>query len=329
MMTTKKRVVVVGLGSIGRRHTRLLLERSDVSVEVVEPDDENRSSTLAEVGNLPIHESFQQMLATRPPIIWITTPTSLHAEQTIAALATDAHVFCEKPMSDDLNNALQMVEVSKRSSKVLNIGFHLHFWPGLVALKRRIEAGDLGQILHAHAHVGTYITLLNSRSQYQAHKEGALLWDYAHQPDILYWLLQAKPTEVHAVGFQGGELERSSNPNVAMVTCRHRPSLISTIHLNYVQMPERHEYEIIGDQGWALLDFNNGQLRLGRRRGEQIDVETFSTDRDDIYRTEQQAFFDAIDGKRGPETSASDGLVSMQVCESAIESWKVGDWVKL
>ena len=328
-MATKKRVVVVGLGSIGRRHTRLLLERGDVAVEVVEPDDGSRSSALAEVGDLPVHESFDQMLTTTPPIVWIATPTALHAEQTIAALAAGAHVFCEKPMSYGLQDALHMKEASDRSSKVLNIGFHLHFWPGLAALKRRIESGDLGQVLHAHAHVGTYITLLNSRSRYQAHKQGSLVWDYSHQPDILYWLLQTKPTEVHTVGFQGGQLERSSNPNVAVVTCRHGPSLISTIHLNYVQMPERHAYEIVGDQGWAVLDFNEGRLRLGRRKDEQIDVEAFSTDRDDIYRAEQQAFFDTIDGNRGPETSAADGLVSMQVCESAVESWKTGEWVEL
>ena len=74
-MALKRRVVVVGLGSIGRRHTRLLLERDDVSVEVVEPRAEALASVRKELGDVPSHRSFEEMLETTPYVVWVATPT--------------------------------------------------------------------------------------------------------------------------------------------------------------------------------------------------------------------------------------------------------------
>ena len=92
--------------------------------------------------------------------------------------------------------------------------------------------------------------------------------DYTHQPDLLYWMLNEVPAGVFAAGGQGGNLELTSNPNFINLNCDYARPLIGTIHLNYLQMPERHEYEIVGDRGWAMFDLNTGRLRRGRlRRG--------------------------------------------------------------
>src|SRR6185369_13675398 len=195
-LSEKKRVVVVGLGSIGRRHTRLLLERSDVTVEVVETNQEALDLAEKELGKLTNHDSFQSARQTGPDIVWLCTPTPLHAEQTIAALEAGAHVFCEKPMSDSLENARKMQLAAKKTGKVLNIGFMLHFMPAMIRLRELIRQQTLGNILHIHARVGTYITLVNSLSRYQANQKGSLFLDYAHQPDIFYWLTGQAPKSV-------------------------------------------------------------------------------------------------------------------------------------
>ncbi|MFZ3333381.1 MAG: Gfo/Idh/MocA family oxidoreductase [Candidatus Acidiferrales bacterium] len=328
-MALKRRVVVAGLGSIGRRHTRLLFERDDVSVEVVEPRVEALASVRKELGDLPSHRSFEAMLETTPDVVWIATPTPLHAAQSISALNAGAHVFCEKPMTDSLVEAIRVKELADRSKKVFNVGFYLHFWPVMVALKDLISRGVLGQVLHAHARVGTYITLVNSASRYQAHQSGSLFWDYSHQPDLFYWLLGKIPKAVHASAFQGGALELSSNPNVAVVTCEYESPLISTVHLNYVQMPERDHYELCGDEGWAFIDWDEAIMTIGTRKNEHVETKEYPIERDDIFRAEHRAFFDTLNGARSSETSATDGLVSTAICEAAIESWKTRQRIAL
>jgi predicted dehydrogenase len=328
-MAVKRRIVVVGLGSIGKRHAILLEEYENISVEAVEPNTEAAMNVKKEIGDLYIHSSFDKALKTKPDIVLIATPHSLHARQTIKALNAGCHVFCEKPMSNSLNDAREMKEASDRSGKILNIGFHFHFHPCLQKLKCYIEQGLLGQIIHAHVRVGTYNTLACSKSRYQAEQEGALISDYAHQPDILYWLLKEKPSAVFAHGLQAGDFELTSNPNFIDIFCNYKTTLITTIHLNYAQVPERHTYEIVGDKGWAALDVSSGCLEIATCPDSVVRTEKFNIERDDLYRAEHRAFFDTVDSKRKPETSASEGLVSVAVCEAALKSWRTNQVVEL
>jgi predicted dehydrogenase len=326
---TKRRIVVAGLGSIGKRHARLLLEGGDVAVEVVEPNREALAAAQDSLGPLHAHESFDAALDTRPDVVWICTPTRLHADQTIAALGAGAHVFCEKPMSGTLADALRMQEAADRASTVLAIGFYLHFWHGIARIKELVDAGCLGEVLHAHARVGSYTTLVNSVSRYQAENPGSLFFDYSHQPDLFCWLLGRAPESVWVAGFEGGRMEFSSAPNLVDIVCRYAGNLISTVHLNYVQLPERHEYEVVGTRGWAHADFFASTIRIGARAGNRVVTETFTQERDDIFRAEHRAFFDAVEGRREPETSAYGGLVSTAICEAAVQSWRTRQEVPL
>lgn len=321
----KFRVVVVGLGSIGRRHARLLLERDELVVEVVETNQSALEIIENELGKLENYSSFETALKTRPDIIWLCTPTQFHAEQTIVALESGTHVFCEKPMSDSLENARKMKKASDSSGKVLNIGYMLHFLPAMIRLRELIQNKTLGNILHIHARVGTYITLVNSLSRYQAHQTGSLFLDYSHQPDIFYWLTGETPKTVFVTAFQAGEIELSSNPNVAIIVCEYESRLVSTLHLNYVQMPQRHDYEITGDKAWAALDFETGEIKIGLREEQEVLTENYKYERDDLYRAQITAFLEAVKGKLQPETSAADGLVSIAVCDATLKAFQNGE----
>lgn len=320
-MALNNRIVVVGLGSIGRRHARLLARRGDLQVEWCESSAEAVTLAQKELGHpAQMHASYEAMLATRPAMVVVATPHSMHAAQAVAALDAGIHVLCEKPLSDSLENARAIVAAAARSSAILAVGFQLHFHPALCRVKALITAGELGSIHHVHCLVGTYVTLVNSLSRYQSRIEGALFMDYAHQPDIFHWLLGRKPQGVYVAAGQGGSLPLQANPNYAAITCDYAQPVIATIHLNYLQVPDRHEYEIIGDRGWIALDMFKGELRRGRQSDASVQVENFSTERDPLYEEEHQAFLDAVAGKRKPESPAADALVSMEVIAAALIS---------
>ena len=100
---------------------------------------------------------------------------------------------------------------------------------------------------------------------------------------------------------QAGDLELSSNPNVVSVICEHESQLMSTIHLNYVQYPQRFEYEVVGDRGFAIADMTDGKIRIGLHDTAEITCETVPPERDNLYRDEHQAFIESVEGKREPE----------------------------
>ena len=325
----KRHIIVIGAGSIGRRHARLLAERADVAVGLCEPDAAALERARVETPSAKTYRTLEEALAARPAAVVVATPHHLHAEQTVAALESGAHVLCEKPISDRLEDALRMREAAQRAGRVLSIGFHLHFHPGAQRMKELIAGGALGTVLHAHCRVGSYITLVNSLSRYQATLEGALLLDYAHQPDLLVWLLGKRPRGVRMDGITVGDLEFSSRPNVLSLTLDYDAPLLATVHLNYVQMPERHEYEIAGDRGWLLWDLSAGRIRIANRAQQNVVDEPVSTERDPVYRTEHQAFLDAVDGRRRPESPAEEASVSLAVIQAALASWKEGRRVEV
>lgn len=329
-MALKPRIVVVGLGSIGRRHARLLALRGDLTVEWCEADPAAVAAAAADLDSpRQVHRSYDAMLATSPELVVIATPHVLHEAQAIAALRAGVHVFCEKPMADSLAGGARMLHAARTAGRVLTVGFQLHFNPGLRRLRELASGGSLGEIVHFHCRVGSHITLVNSRSRYQGTMAGALLMDYSHQPDLLYWFLREAPVGVFAAGGQGGALELTSNPNFIAISCDYERPLIATIHLNYLQMPERHEYEIVGDQGWAIFDLNTGQLRMGRRAPAAESLEEYPIDRDPVYAAEHAAFLDAVAGRRAPESPAADAIVSMQIVDAALASWRSRTRVQL
>ena len=321
-MALKKRIIVVGAGSIGIRHARLLANWKVISVELCDTNPQALRAALKETGELPQHHSFDQMLASNPEMVLIATPHHLHTQQTIRALNAGAHVLCEKPMSDRCDTAYDVLETKMNDGQILSYGFSNHFHPGILKIKKMIENELLGEILYVHFHVGTYGTLVNSLSRYQANTEAALLMDYVHQPDLLYWMLGKKPVGVYASGSSGGNLELQSNPNSITLLLDYDEPFTSSIHLNYLQYPDRYHYEFVGDIGWISYDLISNTIYAGNRDKKSVSQEKLHFERDSIYVAEHQAFFDAIDGKRPPESPAKEALHSMVVLDAAIQSWK-------
>jgi len=321
-MALKKRFVVVGAGSIGKRHARLLAKRNDIAVELCDPDAKALDEVLKTSGPMPVHRSFSGMLSTGPDMVLIASPHQLHTQQTLRALESGAHVLCEKPMSDRLDTTGVVLEAARQSDRILSYGFSNHFNPGMIRIRKAINEDLLGDISYVHFHIGTYDTLLNSRSRYQEKTEGALLMDYVHQSDLLYWMLGRNPTGIYAAGNTGGILPLKSNPNAITLLLDYDEALTASIHLNYQQNPDRYHCEVVGGRGWLYYDMIHNEISFGHSNTKIVEKETIRFERDSIYEAEHQAFLDAVAGKRAPESPAEEAVQSMIVLEAALRSWK-------
>ncbi|MDP9696204.1 UNVERIFIED_ORG: putative dehydrogenase [Arthrobacter globiformis] len=120
---------------------------------VVEADDERARSTAERYGWDEYTTNWRDVI-TRDDIdiVDIVTPPAAHAEVAIAALAAGKHVFVEKPISNDLTEALQMAEAAERSGVVHQVGFNYRYTPAMRFIKRMIEDGTLGHPLQFRGH---------------------------------------------------------------------------------------------------------------------------------------------------------------------------------
>src|SRR6476661_2303461 len=126
------RVAVIGLGSAGARHARILLELGHevVGFDPAAPphEDIELSDTLdAAIG--------------RADAVIVASPNSLHAEQALAALELRKPVLVEKPLAVTVVDAERVTAAAERTGAVCGVAMNLRFHPGVLELKRLVDQG--------------------------------------------------------------------------------------------------------------------------------------------------------------------------------------------
>lgn len=313
------RVLVVGCGSIGRRHARLLAERPDVEVSVCDTLADNLQAALAGAAGAKGFDDFETALAVEPDAVFVCTPNHLHRPMSLAALEAGCDVLCEKPLADTVENAAAIAEAAAGSDRMLHVGYSLRSHTGLRRLRELVEQGACGTLVGARAMVGTYFTLMCATTPYRLEEENALILDYTHLLDYLRLLL-GRLVRVSAESATLGDLEMLPRPNVFSLLLTHESGALSQMHADYVQHPQRHITEVFGDRRTLVYDWQEGELRIFDRERDGYNVERVVTGRDDIYRTQIAEFLEAIHGDMVPVCTPEEGLAALKAAMAAVQS---------
>ena len=143
------RVGIAGLGRLGRRHAEALAfgTRHVQLVSACSPVAAEREAAQAELGVARVHADFEAFIQD-PELdaVVLVTPTSLHADQTIAALRAGKHVFVEKPLALDVEDCERVLAVAaEHPAQVAMVGFVRRFDPSYRHAHAAIEAGEIGR----------------------------------------------------------------------------------------------------------------------------------------------------------------------------------------
>jgi predicted dehydrogenase len=195
------RVLVVGLGTMGTSHARAYGAIEDFElIGLCTSRAADRHDLDAEFPGLPRFERYDEALATlRPDAVAICTYTEHHAAMALRAFAEGAHVFCEKPLADNLASAKQVANAARLSGKALLIGYILRVHP---SWSRFVEIGrGLGKPLVMRMNLNQQ----SAGSFWEVHKKLMLATSPivdcgVHYVDIMCQVTRSRPIAVHAVG---------------------------------------------------------------------------------------------------------------------------------
>ena len=323
MTDNQRRALVIGAGSIGVRHLRLIREMG-YPVMACDVDRAALEAARGEVGDMETFTDLRSALASGPEFAVVATAHRLHREHTIAALEAGAHVLCEKPIADTLEAADAMIAAARRTNRVLHIGFMNRYHPCIVRARELVRSGELGLPLFASADLGSYRTLVCSRSRHQAHVHGALFLDYTHQLDFVPYVLGSPASRVYAVSRNRGSFELQSDPNCAAIILEHEAGPVSEIHLDYCREPQVTTLSVTGDRASVQCDLMTYALKVGYRADGRVVEERFDVQRDDLYRVSFRNFVEAVDGREAEIVTGDSGRQSLQVVEAVLASLKTG-----
>jgi predicted dehydrogenase len=107
---------------------------------------------FAKQHSFELYDTYDKLLK-HPKLdaVVLATPHSLHVEQTVKAAKAGKHVFCEKPFALTKAEAEEAVAAVKKAGVTLGLGYNRRWHPEMTKLRKQIDAGELGVILHVEA----------------------------------------------------------------------------------------------------------------------------------------------------------------------------------
>lgn len=323
-MSSGAHILVVGGGSVGKRHGRNLASLG-ARVSVVDPRADRREEFAAETPVVGSHESLEAALAAGGlDGAVIGSPTAFHEAQGLACLRARLPLLMEKPLSMDAAEAERLAVAAREAGVPALLGYTWRWWPPLRRLKERLGAGEIGRVVHVQFHMSAHLADWHPWEDYRdffmskkALGGGALL-DESHWIDLLLWFF-GRPDRLYAeIGTISG-LEIDSDDNVDMLL-GYDSGLRASLHLDLYGRPHEKFIRFVGEEGTLLWSADPNRILLGREGAQQWEEESFDCERNEMFLAVAREYLALLAGDGAPSCSFADGLAVMEVIDAARRS---------
>lgn len=319
----------IGAGAWGRNLLRNFSNLSECRLKICCDQD---TGVLANIKNqyndkIKVTSSFGELLKD-PQIdaIVIATPPETHADCSIKALKCGKHVFVEKPLALNINDAEEMIKAAEKNKRLLMIGHLLLYHPAVRKLKEYIDNGHLGDLHYLYS---TRVNLGRIREVENA------LWSLtAHDISVVLYLLNQEPVKIVATG---NAYLRKKVEDVVFLTLRFKNNVIAHIHASWLDPHKIRKFTVVGSKKMAVFDdmqaaekiriYNKGyewQKNAGTydtfltlREG---DINIPRVDMVEPLKLECKHFINCIVNKKQPFTDGKNGLSVLRILRAAQES---------
>jgi len=315
------RVAVVGCGAWGKNLVRNFAELGALEA-VVDPHQETVAALSARHGARAL--SFEAALES-PAVqgVAIVTQPSRHHALARRALEAGKHVFVEKPLALDRDEARDLAALAARTGRALMVGHILQFHPAFVALTALVREGRLGRLLRIQA---------NRLNLGAVRREEDVLWCLApHDVSMILALTGAMPSRITATG---GYHLRETVADTATVQLWFPGGEQAQITASWLHPYKEHRLAVIGSEAMAVFDDGEPwerKLTLHPHRvvleeGEPVlhkgDSAPIPLERAEPLKAECAHFLDCMRSGARPLTDAEEALRVMDVLTRAADAMR-------
>lgn len=321
-MTTPLRVAVLGTGSAGARHLRVLQQMPGIEPIAV-PLRPSRLAELARAGYATAPDvPAAAALGARLGIV--ATDSGRHHEDVQAAAEQGLDVLVEKPLAVDAGSAAVLCRRMQELGRKLFVGCVLRFSEPLNAFRDRLgRIGDVHSVrIESQSYLPDWRPARRYEESYSARAdEGGVLRDLIHEIDYAGWLF-GWPTALHGQVRNLGRLGIKAD-EAADLAWETATGCAVTVRLDYLTRPPRRRMLACGERGTLEYDGISGTVTLALD-GAPERIESSQT-RDEVFRAQDHAFIAARTGAADPRlATGADGLHALAVCDAARRSSQSG-----
>lgn len=274
----------------------------------------------------------------------ICTPNYVHYQPTIDALKAGKHVLCEKPIAMNAAQGAEMVRTARKEGKILQIGYNSRFSPAIQALKRHIDAGELGDIYYARAQslrvrgIPGWGVFIDKSKQ----GGGPLIDIGVHILDLTLWLMgHPKPvtcsgvtyqnlgTRGDLVGFMGQwDYKNYTVEDMASALLRFDNGASVALEASFIAnlKEETHNSTLLGTEGGATTH----PVTITQERYKSLFTYELKVPNANIntHYAEMKSFVECIRDGKEPLVTGEHGLMVAQIMDAIYQSAEQGKEVQ-
>jgi UDP-N-acetylglucosamine 3-dehydrogenase len=317
------RVGLVGAGSMGRNHMRVLADLEEADLVAVCERDPAILSAAAQKYGVATHGSWQEMYEREKlDAVVVAVPTQFHLEAVLAALASGLHVLVEKPIAASLDEGKALIQAAAQAGRILAVGHIERFNPAVRELKRRVEVGDLGRVYQVH-------TVRNGPFALRVRDVGVVIDLATHDLDVMYQVVGSEVKRLYAETEQRIHTEHEDLLNALL---KFENGAIGVLQANWLTPTKIRQVSVLGEKGLFVANYLTQELTYYKNANIELDLDShpsgvsegemvrYPVVQAEPLRLELKSFLSSVATGGPPEVDGNAGLRALQLAEALIAS---------
>lgn len=323
------RVGIIGVGSMGQNHARILAEKGVLaSVSDVIPQ---ASKSIGEKYSVKNYLSHQEMLRSDVDAVVVVTPTSTHEEIARDAIRAGKHVLLEKPMTGSSRSLKGLVDLAEKEKVILAGGFTERYNPIVSFAKQSLQNGAYGDLI-------TAATRRVSSMPSRIRDVGVIMDLGVHDIDVVQYVVGKNADSVYAlaghgkgatyedhasmlIDFEGGT---TGFIEVNWLTPMKVRKLALTCSKNFVEVDYMEQSALVCSSTFKPVEGGNlYNVPL------ELDVRRVALKKEEPLKRELTDFLEAAETGREPLVSGESAIKTLEIAEAALESVRSGKKVQV
>lgn len=285
------KIIFFGLGSIGKRHVRLLRETGAHEIYALR----TKLGDAPEIDmGVTCFSSWDQVDNVRPQVAFITNPTALHVPTAIECARRGMALFIEKPLGDSMDGCSELLDLVRARKLPTYVAFVLRFHLVIEKLRELTQGKD---ILHLRCICTSFLPLWrlgrDHLKGYSAQRAlgGGVIADLSHEIDYIGWLLGGVTGLDGRYGRRGKITIDSEDYADILLTCPRSPA---NLHINFLSQQSKREITLDCADATFVGDIIEQKVRVFRAH-KLVEEIACPVEPDDIFRRQHKYFFSHLD----------------------------------
>ena len=245
---------------MGANHARVYARMPQTTLAAIADLDPVQRDRVARTYKARAYDDYREMIEKEGlDVVTIALPTHLHRQAAADTIAAGIHTFVEKPLADSVAAAQEMIALSQEHGVLLGVGHIERFNPAVIALKERLDAGQLGQIYQVHARrIGPFPPRI---------KDVGVVFDLAtHELNILEYLTGSG---IRSIAAEVKQTLHDSHEDMVSSLLRFDNGVVGVMDINWLTPTKIRQLSVLGERGMFLVNYLTQELWFYENRSAQ------------------------------------------------------------